>query len=166
MFIINHVNPGLHSTHWIFLCRITVNWEESSIQQYRVCEMEKLIFKITENRGILNDSYLLWGKWLKYLTYRLKTWKLIYQHMDCYIDLTLIYTKKLVSWSLVCDVSWEWLSNTHIWRVICFKMKECTLKGMRWEMLQRTRESESRATQTEVTGGLMGPTGTVVQLEM
>lgn len=33
-------------------------------------------------------------------------------------------------------------------------------------MLQRTRESESRATQTEVTGGLMGPTGTVVQLEM
>ena len=45
-------------------------------------------------------------------------------------------------------------------------MKECTLKGMRWEMLQRTRESESRATQTEVTGGLMGTTGTVVQLEM
>lgn len=33
-------------------------------------------------------------------------------------------------------------------------------------MLQRTRESESRAPQTEVTGGLMGPTGTVVQLEM
>lgn len=75
LFIINHVNPGLHSIHRIFLCRITVDWEESSLQQYRVCEMEKLIFKIAENRGILNDSHLLWGWMIKVFDLQAKNMK-------------------------------------------------------------------------------------------